>query len=302
MTGMDLTRLQYFVAVAEAGSFSRAAAALHLTQPSLSRQVQLLEDELGQRLLERTGRGAVPTEAGSALLAHARSIFELAERARVDMQERQRNPRGRITVGLPPRVAHVITADLVERFHAAYPEAAITVVEGLSIRLREWLVAGRVDVAIVFDPPATPQMQVETLVREPLVLISTQPLPARLKLADVALRRLVMPSGPHALRQLLEEHTRPRGLPLQLVAEVDSVQTVLSLVARGVADTVLPVSAVRGWVYQQPLQVAAIHAPTMRNRLALAVPAARPATTLSRLAAQLLRALVAEHFTPGLTP
>jgi LysR family nitrogen assimilation transcriptional regulator len=215
MTGMDLTRLQYFVAVAEAGSFSRAAAALHLTQPSLSRQVQLLEDELGQRLLERTGRGAVTTEAGTALLAHARSIFELAERARVDMQERQRNPRGRITVGLPPRVAHVITADLVERFHAAYPEAAITVVEGLSIRLREWLVAGRVDVAIVFDPPATPQIQVETLLREPLVLISTQPLPARLKLADVALRRLVMPSGPHALRQLLEEHTRPRGLPLQ---------------------------------------------------------------------------------------
>lgn len=302
MQVMDLTRLQYFVAVAEAGSFSRAAAALHLTQPSLSRQVQLLEDELGQRLLERTGRGAVPTEAGTALLAHARSIFELAERARVDMQERQRNPRGRITIGLPPRVAHVITADLVERFHAAYPEAAITVVEGLSIRLREWLVAGRVDVAIVFDPPATPQMQVETLVREPLVLISTQPLPARLKLADVALRRLVMPSGPHALRQLLEEHTRPRGLPLQLVAEVDSVQTVLSLVARGVADTVLPVSAVRGWVYQQPLQVAAIHAPTMRNRLALAVPAARPATTLSRHAAQLLRTLVAEHFTPGLTP
>ena len=61
MQAMDLTRLQYFVAVAEAGSFSRAAAALHLTQPSLSRQVQLLEDELGQRLLERTGRGAVPT-------------------------------------------------------------------------------------------------------------------------------------------------------------------------------------------------------------------------------------------------
>jgi LysR family nitrogen assimilation transcriptional regulator len=302
MTGMDLTRLQYFVAVAEAGSFSRAAAALHLTQPSLSRQVQLLEDELGQRLLERTGRGAVTTEAGTALLAHARSIFELAERARVDMQERQRNPRGRITVGLPPRVAHVITADLVERFHAAYPEAAITVVEGLSIRLREWLVAGRVDVAIVFDPPATPQIQVETLVREPLVLISTQPLPARLRLTDVALRRLVMPSGPHALRQLLEEHTRPRGLPLQLVAEVDSVQTVLSLVARGVADTVLPVSAVRGWVYPQPLQVAAIHAPTMRNRLALAVPAARPATALSRHAAQLLRTLVAEHFTPGPTP
>src|SRR5881396_1173889 len=106
---MDLTRLQYFAAVAEAGSFSRAATALHLTQPSLSRQVKLLEDELGQRLLERHGRGVVPTEAGTALLAHTRAIFELAERASADMAERQRNPRGRLTIGLPPRVAQVIT-------------------------------------------------------------------------------------------------------------------------------------------------------------------------------------------------
>lgn len=296
---MDLTRLQYFVAVAEAGSFSRAAAALHMSQPSLSRQVQLLEGELGQRLLERTGRGAMPSEAGAALLVHARAIFDLAESARVDMHERQLTPHGRVTVGLPPRVAHVITADLVERFHAQFPQAAITVVEGLSIRLREWLVAGRVDLAIVFDPPASPQIHHETLVREPLVLISSQPLPKRLKLADVAQRRLVMPCGPHALRQLLEQHTRPRGLPLKLVAEVDSVQTVLSLVARGVADSVLPVSAVKAWVYPEPLFAAPIHAPAMRNKLVLAVPNARPATRLSRFASQLLKTLVVEHFDGG---
>src|SRR5258706_15179981 len=125
---MDLARLQYFVAVVEPGSFSRAAAALHLTQPSLSRQVQLLEAELGQRLLERHGRGVVPTDAGTALLAHARAIFELAERARSDMAERHSNPRGRLTIGLPPRVAQIITVALVEQFHARYPEAAITVV------------------------------------------------------------------------------------------------------------------------------------------------------------------------------
>lgn len=293
---MDLTRLHYFVAVAEAGSFSRAAAALHQSQPALSRQVLLLEEEVGQRLLERTGRGAQLTEAGVALLAHARGIFALADRARVDMQERQQSPRGRLTVGLPPRVAHVLTADLVEQFHAQFPEAAITVVEGLSIRLREWLVAGRVDVAILFDPPHSPQLQQATLVREPLVLISVQPLPKRIRLADVAQRTLVMPAGPHALRQLLEDHTRPRGLPLKLVAEVDSVQTVLSLVARGVADTVLPISAVKAWVYPQPLQVAAIHAPVMRNQLVLAEPTARPATRLTRFASQLLRELVAKHF------
>lgn len=295
---MDLTRLQYFVAVAEAGSFSRAAAALHMSQPALSRQVLLLEEEVGQRLFERTGRGVQPTESGLALLAHARGIFDLAERARVDMRERQLSPRGRLTVGLPPRLAHVLTADLVERFHAQFPDAAITVVEGLSIRLREWLVAGRVDLALLFDPPHTPQLQQEMLLREPLVLISQQPLPQRMRLADVALRTLVMPSGPNALRQLLEQHTRPRGLLLKLVAEVDSVQTVLSLVARGVADTVLPLSATRAWNYPQPLHIATIHAPAMRNQLVLAVPTARPATRLSRHAAALLRALVADHFGP----
>lgn len=293
---MDLTRLQYFVAVAEAGSLSRAAAALHMSQPALSRQVLLLEEELGQRLFERTGRGVQATESGTALLAHARGIFDLAERARTDMQERQASPRGKLTVGLPPRLAHGLTADLVERFHARFPEATVTVVEGLSIRLREWLVAGRVDLALLFDPPPSPQLQQENLLREPLVLISVQALPQRLRLAEVAQRPLVMPSGPNALRQLLEQHTRPRGLSLKVVAEVDSVQTVLSLVARGVADTVLPLSATRAWTYPQALNVAAIHNPAMRNQLVLAIPTARPATRLSRFAAQALRELVALHF------
>ena len=293
---MDLTRLQYFAAVAEAGSFSRAAAALHLTQPSLSRQVQLLEAELGQRLLERHGRGVVPTESGTALLAHARGIFEAAERARSDMADRQKNPRGRLTIALPPRVAHVVTADLVERFRARYPEAGITIMEGLSIRLREWLVAGRADLALLFDPAPSPQIHQEVLVREPLVLVSKRPLPPRLRLADVAQRPLVLPSGPHALRRLLDEHAGPRGYGLQVVAEVDSVQTVLTLVERGVADSVLPANVLRQSGKDGVLHVAAIHAPVIRNKLVLAVPAARPATRLSQWGMELLREVVKAHY------
>lgn len=293
---MDLTRLQYFAAVAEAGSFSRAAAALHLTQPTLSRQVQLLETELGQRLLERHGRGVVPTESGIALLAHARTIAEAAQRARTDMLERQKNPRGRLTVALPPRVAHVITPDLVERFRARYPEAGIAVMEGLSLRAREWLIAGRADLAILFDPAPSPQITEEVLVREPLVLVSKRPLPPRLRLAEVVQRPLVMPMAPNALRRLLEEHTQPRGHALQVLAEVDSVQTVMSLVLRGVADSVLPASVPLQSGRASGLHVAAIHAPVIRNKLTLGVPTARAATRLTQFGAELLRELVARHY------
>ncbi len=230
------------------------------------------------------------------MLAHARQIFEAAERARAEMRDRQSSPQGRVCIGLPPRVAQVLAADLVAEFRADLPDAVPSVVEGLSLRLREWLPAGRLDMAILFDPPASPQMQEETLAREPLVLVGPQPLPPRLRLAEVAERPLVMPAGPNALRQLLEQHTRPRGLALQVVAEVDSVQTVLSLVARGTAHTVLPLSALRLWNYATPLHVAAIHAPAIRNRVVLAVPRARPATRATRLAVQRLRALALRHY------
>jgi len=293
---IDLRRLEYFVAVAEAGSFSQGAAALHMSQPALSQQVALLEQETGQRLFTRTGRGVEPTEAGLALLAHARGIFELAEKARVDMRERQLTPSGRVTIGLPPRVAHAMTADLVQRFRSEFPDAAISVAEGLSIRLREWLVAGRLDVAVLFDPPASPLLHMETLVREPLVVMAAGPLPARMRLADVADLPLVLPSRPNALRQLLEKEAQPKGLVLKVVAEVDSIQTVLSLVARGVAATVLPASSLREWTQGTPPSIAAIYAPVIRNRLVLAVPKARPATRLSRLVVQLTRELAENHY------
>lgn len=299
---MDLKRLEYFVAVAEAGSFSQAAASLHMSQPALSQQVALLEQETGQRLFNRTGRGVELTDAGQSLLTHARGIFELADRARADMRERQLTPSGRITIGLPPRVAHAMTADLVERFRAEFPEAAISVAEGLSVRLREWLIAGRLDVAVLFDPLDSPLLHLETLVREPLVVMARMPLPPRMRLAEVAALPLVLPSRPNALRQLLEKEVQPKGLQLKVVAEVDSIQTVLSLVARGVASTVLPASSMREWIHGEPPNIAAIHAPAIRNRLCIAVPKARPASRLSRFVVQLTRELAERHYGSGAKP
>ena len=260
-----------------------------MSQPALSQQIAALERETGHRLFNRTGRGAEPTEAAVALLTHARGIFELVEKARADMLERQIVPSGRITIGLPPRVAHAITADLVERFRAEFPDAAISVEEGLSIRLREGLVAGRLDMAILYDPPASPLLNIETIAREPLILLSSTPLPARIRLVDAAALPMVLPSKPNSLRQLIE-------------AEVDSIKTVLSLVARGVGATVLPASARTEWTIDTPPFMAAVYGPVIRNRLCIAVPKARPATRLSRFLGRLTRQLCVKYDSvPGTT-
>lgn len=296
---MNIDQLRDFLAVVQAGGFSRAAAVLHVSQPTLTRQVKLLEQAVGLRLLERTGRGAVPTEAGVALVAHAQDILARIDGALRDMQERQREPKGVLTVGLPPRLAPQLAADLVARFHARFEHATITVTEGLSLRLTEWLVAGRLDLALLFDPTPSPRLISETLARERLELVSRAALPVRVRLVDVAQRRLVLPASGHALRELIDQHLRSRGLTVKPFAEVDSVQTVLSLVARGLADTVLPSGALVTSAASNHLAHSAIVAPVIRNRLALVLPRARPATRLIRTACELLRELVAQRFGPS---
>lgn len=291
---MDLRQLGYFVQVVETGSFSGAAAVLMLAQPTLSRQVALLEAELGQRLLVRNGRGVAPTEAGAVLHEHAKSIIQLAARAREEIRDMNQTPRGRVVVGLPPRVAQVATSTLVQRFRALFPGAVVTVAEGLSVHLREWLVAGRIDLALLFDPPASPQLSYETLAHEALLMVAPlggSRLPHRIRLAGLAGYALVLPSSPNAIRSLLDRALNRYEVRLQIVAEVNTVQACLGLVFDGVGCTVLPESAVAAPQVAAGLQIARIGPPAIRNSLVLATPLARPATRLTRETAQLLRDL-----------
>lgn len=293
---MDFVRLQYFMAVAQAQSYSKAAAALNLSQPTLSRQVQLLEAELGQPLLERHGRGVRLTESGKAMLAHGRSISAAVDAAKADMAERLQSPRGKVRLGLPPLVASLITPDVVQQFLQACPDASIIVEESLSIRLREWLLADRLDVAVLFDPSHTAQLLTEPLAREPLVLISTRPLPERVKVAQLVDYPLVLPSRPQALRMIFDDAVEDQQLPLRIVAEVDSIKMVLSLVARNVGCSVVPASAVKTWPGSAPVFTAQVSHPVIRNRIVLATPAARPHNRLVKAVHGILKPLMKQHF------
>ncbi|MFC4276882.1 LysR family transcriptional regulator [Achromobacter aloeverae] len=292
---MDLRQIEYFVRVAENRSFSRAAGQLAVSQPSLSRQVGLLEQELGQHLLYRNGRGVEPTEAGLRFLDHARALLALAARAKEDLRGMGDIPSGKLIIGLPPRIALVLTPPLVRAFHQAFPDASITVAEGLSVQVREWLLAGRIDLAMLYDPPPSPQLTYESLFREELVLAAARShrpdLPARVSVAQLRDYPLILPSAPNAIRALVESVCRAHGVHLRVVAEVDAVHTLVELANQGPACAILPRSAVRGPEPQPDLAVAGIVAPRILNDLALASPRHRPATRLATATAALLRGL-----------
>ncbi len=289
---MDYKSLSYFVCIADLKSFSRAGSALGLAQPTLSRHIALLEADLGHRVFERHGRGVALTEAGAALLVHARHILNTAQAAREELNALDKSPPGRITIGLPPRVSLAISAKLVERFRRRLPRALISIIEAPSPHLRERLLAGQLDLAILFDPPPSPLLTYSAFLQEALILVAPaqgKRLPQSVKLQDLPNYRMVLPAAPNSMRDLVEALLRPLHVELDVVAEVGAVQTVLSLVAQGIGCTVLPEGAILLANPELALQSAHIGPPPVMLNMVLATPRAGSATRLLRETMSLLK-------------
>ena len=292
---MDFRQLDYFVHVADARSFSKAAELLSIAQPALSRQVRALEVELRQALFLRNGRGVTLTPAGTRLLAHARGILQQVQSARADLDETRSAPIGRVALGIPPTVGRVLAGPLVAEFRTRFPRADISIVEGLTVHILEWLALGRVDLGIVYNPPASPAVELRPLAAQQLCLIS--PLPARTAKspAGVALRRLpdyplIIPSRPHTIRMLVESRLAAVGLKPNIALEVDGVRAILDLVARGHGHAVLARYALIEAGDATRLVARPIVAPALRTMMSIATSAQRP---LTRMAAETV-GLVAE--------
>ena len=240
---MDLRQLEYFTRVAELGSFTRASAALGVAQPALSRQVRLLEVELRQNLLQRTGRGAVPTEAGKLLLEHGRGILHQVAVAREELGVSRGALVGRVSIGLPPSLARLVTVPLAQAFREQLPQAQLTLTEGFTLAMHEDLRLGNLDMAVLYHPERSPEMDQTPLHREELALISAHgaaPTTGSVTLRQVTALPLIVPSRPNAFRQLLEKEAARIGHPLHIAMEVDGLISILSLVREGFGHAVLP--------------------------------------------------------------
>jgi LysR family nitrogen assimilation transcriptional regulator len=253
IVAVELKQIEYFVQVAELGSFIRAAGVLQVAQPALSRQVRALEVELRQPLFERNGRGVALTEAGVRLLAHGRGILQQVERARQDLQQQRGAVAGMLSIGLPPSLSPSLTAPLVEAFRERFPRATLSLVEGLSSYTLEWLVQGRLDCAVVYNAAPAADIELRPVLQEQLYLVSARGtgrhsalVGAAVSLAQLATHELVIPSRPHAIRMRLESALAESGLKPRVALEVESVPAILDLLAQHPLHAVLSLNAIRG--------------------------------------------------------
>lgn len=293
---MNLKQLEYFVRVAELGSFSKAALILNIAQPALSRQVRLLETDLHVTLLTRTGRGVVLTEAGKRLFDHSIGILQLVARATEDIEAARDMPTGRIVIGLTPSMGRVLTLPLVESFRRALPKARLVIVEGLSTHLTEWIATGRVDLGLILNPEPNPAIEVTPLLDEPLGLVGPanrkKGKSAPIAFAELIKYPLILPERSHALRKLLETQAAQCSLKLDVGFEVSSVQSILDLVAAGYGYAVLSQTALRASGRPEAFAFRPLTKPALNSKFFLAVSAHKPMTPLGRQAFKLLQELV----------
>jgi LysR family nitrogen assimilation transcriptional regulator len=298
---MDLKQLEYFVRVAELGSFTRASIALDIAQPALSRQIRLLEVEVRQNLLIRNGRGVTTTESGRLLLEHARGILHQVERTREELDRARGALTGRVALGLPPSLSKVLAVPLIGACRAVLPEARVSIIEGLTATMQELLIAGRLDIALLFNPTPSPDVDATLLLEEDLFLIqrkedvvgSVKPISLR----ELAAMPLVIPSRPNAIRTLVEVEMASIGCRPTIALEIDGVAAILDLVADGAGCAVLSANAVR--VLGTPAAfVARPIRPRLRSKLMLAVSSRRPST----LTQQSVMSLVRQRSQQALSP
>jgi LysR family transcriptional regulator, nitrogen assimilation regulatory protein len=295
---MDLKQLEYFVRVAELGSFTKAASVLAIAQPALSRQVRLLEVELRQNLLLRNGRGVTTTEAGKLLLEHGRGILHQVEHAREDLGRVRGALAGRVAVGLPPSIAKMMTVPLTRAFRQHLPNAALSITEGLTISMQEWLLTGRLDIALLYNPSASPELTTVPLMEEELFLISPAGKKSQtpISLKSVCELPLVIPSRPNAIRMAVETQMAAIGCKLNISLEIDGISAILDLVADGIGHAILSKYALATTSRPGLYRVRRIVKPKLESRLALATATGRTTTMTQQAMLDLIRQVAGEVF------
>ncbi len=275
---MDIKQIRTLIAIAETGSATRAGELLHLVQPAVSRHIRMLEEECGVPLFERERHGMVLTDAGRTLVEYGRRALRELDKARAEIGPAANAVAGRVAIGLLASTSRLLAAELVGRLRTRHPRVTLSVNVGYSGNVVQWLEAGEVELALLYDTRSSTGLQVEALLDERLYVIGApgEIAPERpFSLKALENRPMVFPSVSHGLRSSIEHALAVAGIAVDVVAETNVLDLQKSLVAKGFGYTILPSSAVLDELAQGSLSGAPVGSPELSRRIVLARSAAR---------------------------
>jgi LysR family hydrogen peroxide-inducible transcriptional activator len=290
---MEMHQLRYVVAVARTGNFSRAAEHCHVTQPSLSQQIQKLEDELGERLFDRMKREARLTSHGEAFLRRAVKILEEVDAAKREAADASNLLRGSVTIGVLPTIAPYLLPRVMAEFTESHPGVELIVQEDTTARLLKLVRGYEIDLALAGAPFRDERLEVRQLFAEELLLA----LPAghaltrrrTVNAADLEAERLIVMKEGHCLGDQVKGFCDRRNVKPQITFQSAQLETIQALVCAGLGISLIPAMAAQR--EREDLPEYRSLAPPRPERTIVAVwPKQRP---LGRAASELMKKLSA---------
>ena len=244
---MSIRRLKYFVKIVDVGSITLASDVLYVAQPSLSQHIASLEAEFNQQLLVRTAKGVTPTEAGKILYRHAQGILKQLDQARAEVGSASTGLKGKVSVGLSPgTAASKLALPLLRAVRARHPELLLHLNENFGTSLADQISDNRMDMAVIYAQKPMTGLSLTPLLHEELVLIIPAGLDfpgVKMGLREAAEVGLLMLRPHNEIRRLVDEALHREKCTPRVVAEIESIPTLVSAMANGIGCTVLPLSA-----------------------------------------------------------
>lgn len=272
---MDFKRLGYFAVVAELGSLSKTSARVGIAQPSLSRQMRMLEEELGVRLFSRGARGMALTPAGNLLYARIAEPLREIGHAIYEVRSLPTQSGGEVVLGMPPTMVQAIAGAVARRVAISAPKIRLRFVDAYSGYLQMWLEQGELDAAILYGP--TPSgFNATLLLEDELVLVGPAQSPFANEMVEGKRLEdlpLILSSPAHGLRAVIEEAAAKAEIRLNIVTQADSYQLLKELVESGMGYTLLPHCGVAREVATGRLSFARLRKPHFTRQLFYAMRA-----------------------------
>ena len=301
---MDITQLKTLIHVAELGSLSKASDRLHVVQPALSRQIRLLEKELGVPLFDRHGRGMVVTQAGRDVLEHASRIMSELDAIREAVSHGKSVYKGLVKIGMTPTVAEIMTVPLVASTKTDQPALSLRIMSAFTGHLLDWLQRDELEIAVSYNPQPLKSLRTEPVLMENLMYVTFDDGAAHddtapVRFADLAGIDLVLPSPRHGLRTIVDDCARKAGITLTISVEADAFGAMIDLVKSGFGATILPLAPIFTQVKNGSLRAVPLIDPVPSRKVVLTYPADRSVSAAARFVGDRFKQVAGELVAKG---